>query len=54
MSSKLCHVVQEVADEALHLAQCCSEGGSLGTRSPKDLQGRCTLRGAMKGEPPNE
>ena len=49
MSSKLCQVAQEVADEALHLTQCCSEGGSLGTRRPKDLQGDCTLRRAMEG-----
>ncbi len=43
MSSKLSHVVQEVADEALHLAQSCSEGGSLGPRSSKDLHVCLTL-----------
>ena len=37
MCSQVCHAILEEADEALHLAQSCSEGGSLRTCGPKDL-----------------
>lgn len=49
MSSKLSHVVQEEADEALHLAQSCGEAGSLGACSPKNLQVRFSLSEGWQG-----